>query len=1041
VHFSLTRLILGSIASLVSIIVLVALAALWRLSQGPVSVAFLIPYLQDAFTLGEGGVETSVRDAILTWSREEDRLEIRTLDVVLRSPAGETLAQVPDLALRLSVPALLRGRVVPTAVEVSRVQARVTRDRQGQFSLGFWTSDEEAGQQMPAAPESESFIAMLLRRTEPGGSLAELTRIGIRDAALSLYDESSGTLFRAPRSQLVLERESGAVRARTRLDIELDGRTVSISAEGRYDLASGAVGGTAAFSALDLAVLGRRFAALSELAGADVPINGRVRFAMGADRRLGELEVEASAGAGTIAVRQLKQPVPVDGATFHGVLPATFDSVRIVHLSLNSQGTVVEATGSVSFGAGLGVNVEGRLRNLPVDRLGALWPEDISKNARTWIIANIRGGTVPAASFHARLTPEQIARGTIPADAVGLEFEVTGTSIDYLRPMPKLAGVAATARINARRMEMTARAGSAAGVVLNSSRMVITGLSERDQVAEVTFEAAGKVPAILALIDNQPLALVRKVGLDPAKTAGDAVVQANLRVPLESRLKIDDLGVRTEARVTGFSLPGVRENIDLTDGALVLTADTKRLEAGGTAALNGVPVKLRWREVFEGGGAYPSRYDVSGEVNDEGRKALGFDTAPFVSGPMQVEASIHAGPRGAALVEAKFDLQRAALDIAQAYWTKPAGTAATADLRALFEPGRPTQLDAKLSAGDSEVQGRIALNDGRFAGAQIARLRLPLIEGSGSVDHPADGSWRIQLSGPRIDMTKFLDDAMSGPPAPKTGPVITAALSFDRAVLADKVEVNTFRANARVAAGTLRQLDVRSTAGQSHTLHIDIVPDGKRRKLALDSTDAGLVLRFLGIGDTKGGTVHVTGEFQDDLPGEPLKARAQISDFTITDAPLLARLLAVGSLTGVANLLTGEGISFSSAEIPFTQTGDEVKVEGAKAHGSSLGMTAEGTINTADKRLALSGSLAPAYFINSLPGKIPLIGRIFESRPGEGVFGFTYRVRGAYENPEVLVNPVSLFAPGFLRRLFELSPGSPNEPDTPPAPPPEPVDR
>jgi hypothetical protein len=1037
VHFPVTRLVLGSVASLVSIVLLVALAAVWRLSQGPVSVAFLIPYLQDAFTLGEGEVRASVRDAILTWGRDDDLLEIRAVDMALRSAQGETLAQVPDVSIHLSVPALMRGRVVPTEVDITGVQARVTRSLDGEFSLGFWSAPDSTDAAKPVEPQqaSDSVVQALVRETQPGGSLAELRRIGIRNAAISLYDEESRALFQAPRSHLSLEREPGAVWARTRLDVEIDGRSVTIGAEGRYELATGAVSGAAVFTPLELAVLGKRFQVLSDLAGAAVPVSGRVRFAMGGDRRLGDLSIDAEIGAGQIAVKQLRQPVAVDSATFRGTVPGTFDRVAIEALSLKSDGLQLDAAGTVEFGRGLGLNLQGQLQNLPVDRLAALWPEDASRNARTWITANVRGGTVPLAKFQAKLSPEQIARNVFPADAFTLDFEVAGASIDYLRPMPRLTGVNATARLNTRLLDMTVRSGTAAGVTLSNGRVVVTGLHERDQVAEVRFDASGAVPAILGLVDQKPLELVRKVGVDPAKTGGTATLQTSLRVPLENKLRIEDLGVKTEAKISGFSMPGVRPGIDMAAGELTLLADTKHLEADGTAALNGQAVKLSWREQFEGGGQWPSRYELSGETTDEGRKALGYDTAPYLSGPVPVEAVILASARGAAQIDAKADLRRAIVKIDEAYWTKPAGDAARADVRAVFDPGRPALLDATLNAGPYAAQGRITLNDGRFTQARIDRLRLPLVEGAGSVERLSDESWALQFSGPRVDMTPFLDDVLGGPPGPKTGPAISVTLNFDHAVLADKVEVNNLRTSARVAKGDLRQLEVRSDIAPKGALRIDITPDGKHRKLAMDSTDAGLVLRFLGIGDTKGGAFQLAGDFLDDQAGEPLKARAVITDFTITDAPLLARLIAVGSLTGVANLLTGEGISFSRAEIPFTLTGDVLKLEGARARGSALGITAEGTVNTADKKLSISGSLVPVYFLNSLLGNIPLIGPLLESRKGEGVFGLTYRIRGAYENPDVLVNPVSLFAPGFLRRLFELSPGSPNEPAEPPPPP------
>ena len=57
--------------------------------------------------------------------------------------------------------------------------------------------------------------------------------------------------------------------------------------------------------------------------------------------------------------------------------------------------------------------------------------------------------------------------------------------------------------------------------------------------------------------------------------------------------------------------------------------------------------------------------------------------------------------------------------------------------------------------------------------------------------------------------------------------------------------------------------------------------------------------------------------------------------------------------------------------------------------------------------------------MNSALGGIPIIGDLFVSREGEGVFAMTYSVRGSLEEARVAVNPLSGILPGVLRRIFE----------------------
>ena len=81
-----------------------------------------------------------------------------------------------------------------------------------------------------------------------------------------------------------------------------------------------------------------------------------------------------------------------------------------------------------------------------------------------------------------------------------------------------------------------------------------------------------------------------------------------------------------------------------------------------------------------------------------------------------------------------------------------------------------------------------------------------------------------------------------------------------------------------------------------------------------------------------------------------------------------------------------------------------------------------------------SGTIVPANAINSLPGRIPIIGDLLTGRGG-GVFAATYKVSGPMAEPRVTVNPLSALAPGFLRNLFGVFslPGTSPTGSTPPS--------
>lgn len=147
----------------------------------------------------------------------------------------------------------------------------------------------------------------------------------------------------------------------------------------------------------------------------------------------------------------------------------------------------------------------------------------------------------------------------------------------------------------------------------------------------------------------------------------------------------------------------------------------------------------------------------------------------------------------------------------------------------------------------------------------------------------------------------------------------------------------------------------------------------------------------------------------------------KVDDFRIVRAPLLARLLTVGSLRGLSDTLNGEGIRFQSLRAPFSVNEEGViGISDATAAGPALGLTMVGTFDQGTNSTDLQGTIVPSYTLNAALGNLPLLGPMLVSREGEGVFAFTYGISGPTEGPSVYVNPLSGLAPGFFRRMFQV---------------------
>jgi hypothetical protein len=218
-----------------------------------------------------------------------------------------------------------------------------------------------------------------------------------------------------------------------------------------------------------------------------------------------------------------------------------------------------------------------------------------------------------------------------------------------------------------------------------------------------------------------------------------------------------------------------------------------------------------------------------------------------------------------------------------------------------------------------------------------------------------------------------------------------------------------------------RQLHLAARPGSGGPFIIDIAPSLAGRTLTGSADDAGGLLRALDmVADMQGGTMKLSGRYDDTKADHPLTGTADITDFRMTKAPGLAKLLQAMTLYGLVELVRGPGLGFSRLEAPFRLAGDRLDLNDARAFNASLGMTAKGAIDMGTQRCDISGTIVPAYFFNSMLGNIPLVGRLFSAERGGGLLAANYTLRGDCNDPDVGVNPLSALTPGFLRGIFGL---------------------
>ena len=82
-----------------------------------------------------------------------------------------------------------------------------------------------------------------------------------------------------------------------------------------------------------------------------------------------------------------------------------------------------------------------------------------------------------------------------------------------------------------------------------------------------------------------------------------------------------------------------------------------------------------------------------------------------------------------------------------------------------------------------------------------------------------------------------------------------------------------------------------------------------------------------------------------------------------------------------------------------------------------MGITTSGTYNRATDEIAMHGVIAPAYSLNRLLGKIPVVGNLLASKDGT-IFAADYKINGSVDKPDVDINSLSILSPNSMKEWY-----------------------
>lgn len=200
--------------------------------------------------------------------------------------------------------------------------------------------------------------------------------------------------------------------------------------------------------------------------------------------------------------------------------------------------------------------------------------------------------------------------------------------------------------------------------------------------------------------------------------------------------------------------------------------------------------------------------------------------------------------------------------------------------------------------------------------------------------------------------------------------------------------------------------------------NIDLSSSHGKKKFYLESNFVPGLLNIFDINlKINTGSLKIEGEQSSDL--KTYDGKIVGKDFVFLDTPFLADFITLFSLQGLAQKLKDGGIIFESLNGKYVLSEDKLRIVDSLLKGSELGIQFDSVIGLEDDYFLTTGSVIPAYTINTLLTKFPIVGDIITAgSPEDGLIGAKFEVEKEDDEYKISYNPISVFVPNLIKNFL-----------------------
>lgn len=717
-------------------------------------------------------------------------------------------------------------------------------------------------------------------------------------------------------------------------------------------------------------------------------------------------------------------PLALDKATLEGVIAPNMRSFTLDRLEVQEDQGTASLSGRFSMENDGLIQTRVEARKFDLRKALRVWPIWVASNVRRWLIAHAESGQMTSLSLQTSLSGEALQDAfnhrPLPDQALKLTYRLDDIRLKPVLDAAALNGLSATGVSSGRRADIEierAWVEPAAGqrFEILGAKLQVANTALRPAMLEMTIPAQGRLDGLLTFLSAPSLKNLVGLPQDAAVTDGVFQGQAQIALPLSATPQAKDTRVDIRAETKNVVIDNIVKGERLEGGAFSFASKSGVVAGKGEGRIAGVLNQIEFRS----DAARNTVATVKAQLDEAILIKRGIDLRPAAAGPIAATFTVVLGK--SAPVEVDLDLAKTRIESGIPGIGKRAGQAGRAKFT-LNTRQESTSLDGfELDLGTTQMRGRIELQrDGQFGKADLSQFKVSAGDNAKLTIDRTRGVLRIALSGNSFDLRPFMrgfqggkiEDGKSGDKAPDFDlDLQTTVLVGFNGELMNAADVKASRRQGRIT-----QLALRGQFGGAPITAKSGDNRGEFTSILTDSADAGALMRFLDIyARMLGG--RLTAELL--VGAQTQQGVVQVRDFLIRGEPSL-RQVGAASRTSQGQPIVSDEVQFTKLRADFARRPGRLELKEAVMWGGQIGGTLEGTLDYASDQVNLKGVFVPAYALNNFFASVPLLGPILGGSQYEGLFAVPFVITGKASAPVFRTNPISVIAPGFLRKIFEI---------------------